>query len=385
MRVAFGTIAAKRELPYARVLARSFAEHHPKIPFFVLLADEIEGCFDPADERFRLLTFRDLEIPESEGFRFIHPRKQLTYAATPYFLSALLDDGFERAVFLKQESLVLGDLRPILELLDHSEIILTPHLLAPLEGDDGAARELNILQSGVCNVGLLGLRDSPGSRRFLAWWADRVHDHCRHAIGEGLHYEQRWLDLVPAYFENARIIRDPGANIGHWNLPERLQTNPRLFRFSGFDPDRPARVTRYSDRLSMDALGDAAGLFAGFADALKQAGWDEAQAWPYAYDSFDDGVPIPDLTRELYRELGRVRAGLGNPFSDFPRWLNDPVVPGRRITRLWQAVYERRPDVQEAFPSPFGEDHETFLQWAAAAGAAEHEIPSAFVAAAHPD
>ncbi|MDP9492089.1 MAG: hypothetical protein M3P42_07835 [Actinomycetota bacterium] len=389
MRVAFGTIAAKRELPYARVLARSFAERHPKTPFFVLLADEIEGCFDGAGEPFRLLTFRDLEIPESEGFRFIHPRKQLTYAATPYFLSALVDDGFERAVFLKQESLVLGDLRPILELLNQSEIILTPHLLAPLEGDDGAARELNILQSGVCNVGLLGLRDSPESRRFLAWWADRVHDHCRHAIGEGLHYEQRWLDLVPAYFENARILRDPGANIGHWNLPERLRATPRLFRFSGFDPDRPAQVTQYSDRLSMEALGDAAELFADYAEALKQAGWDEAQAWPYAYDSFDDGVPIPQLARELYRELGELRAGLGDPFSTakeegFFRWLNEPVVPNRQVTRLWQAVYDRRPDVREAFPSPFSEDHDAFLHWTAAAGAAEHEIPSAFVAAARP-
>lgn len=159
----------------------------------------------------------------------------------------------------------------------------------------------------------------------------------------------------------------------------------RLFRFSGFDPDQPARVTQYSDRLSMDALGDVAKLFAGYAGALKQAGWDEAQSWPYAYDSFDDGVPIPDLARELYRELGEARVGLGNPFSDFFRWLNEPVVPDRQVTRLWQAVYDRRPDVQEAFPSPFGEDHEAFLHWTAVAGAAEHEIPSAFVDAAHPD
>lgn len=75
-----------------------------------------------------------------------------------------------------------------------------------------------------------------------------------------MHYEQRWLDLVPAYFDDVSVIRDPGANIGHWNLPERLSDERRLFRFSGLDPDRPDRVTVYSERLSMDDLDDAEGF-----------------------------------------------------------------------------------------------------------------------------
>lgn len=377
--VAAGTIAAKRELPYARVLARSFAEHHPEIPFFVLLADEVEGCFDPSAEPFELLGFDELQVPWSERFRFVHPRKPLSYAATPYFLSALLDRGFEQALFLKQESLVVGSQEPVLQALEQCAIALTPHLLTPLEGEDAAARELNILQSGVYNAGLLGVRHSPAARRFLAWWADRVSD-CRHAIGEGMHYEQRWLDLVPVFFDDVCLIRDPGANIGHWNLPERVADERRLVRFSGFDPNQPDRVTVYSDRVSM---GELAGLFGSYSSALKVAGWDEAQSWPYAYDRFANGVAIPELARELYRELGDDAGRFDDPFStgegSFFRWLNEPVGGLDHVTRLWHAVYLRRPDVREAFPDVSGTDHDGFASWRASSGLAEHGISAAFL------
>lgn len=68
--VAVGTIVAKNYLSFARVLANSFLEHHPKIPFFVLLADEVEGCFDPDAEPFALLRLEEMAIPGLPRFRF---------------------------------------------------------------------------------------------------------------------------------------------------------------------------------------------------------------------------------------------------------------------------------------------------------------------------
>jgi hypothetical protein len=55
-RFAGATIAAKSMLASARVVARSFADHHPGAPFFVLLADEADGYFDPAEEPYELLS-----------------------------------------------------------------------------------------------------------------------------------------------------------------------------------------------------------------------------------------------------------------------------------------------------------------------------------------
>ena len=102
------TIAAKARLPSARVLAASFAEHHPGVPFFVLLADEPGGCFDPAAEPFELIGLDALDLPDLRTRCFRYEREQLSYALTPTVLRHLLGRGFERVLFLKQESLVCG-------------------------------------------------------------------------------------------------------------------------------------------------------------------------------------------------------------------------------------------------------------------------------------
>lgn len=382
--VAAGTIASKRALPFARVLGRSFSEHHPDIPFFLLLADEVQDCFDPEREPFELLLLRDLEIPNVPRFTFVHAEQPLSYAATPYLLESLLDRGFARALFLKQESLVVGAQDPVLSQLERHSILLTAHLLEPLMGHDRAARELNILQSGVFNCGLIGVSETPEARSFLGWWQDRVFDHCRHAIAEGMHYEQRWLDLVPVFFEDVCVIRDPGANIGHWNLPERATAEPRLFRFSGFDPERPEQVTRYSNRISMPELGRTAGRFGRYAEALLAAGWSEAQDWPYAYGSFANGIPIPDVARLLYLQLADAVERFGDPFQttgadSYFEWLNERTNGSESPTRLWTQIYDSRPDLQAAFPDIVDRDRRDFMAWTAERGTDEHDISLAFV------
>ena len=203
------------------MLARSFRAHHPDIPFYVLLADEVDGYFDPDLEPFHVIPLSNLAIPDRERFQFHYAQQPLSYAVTPFLLEHLLDRGFSRLMFFKQESLVLGDHSAVVDLLERHPIVLTPHLLAPLDGPDRISRELNILQSGIFNVGLLGVAEHDTARRFLRWWQDRVYAHCRHAVPEGMHYEQRWLDLVPAFFEGAHVLRDPAFNVAHWNLPER--------------------------------------------------------------------------------------------------------------------------------------------------------------------
>jgi hypothetical protein len=396
---AAGTVVSKSHLSLARVLAGSFRERHPGIPFFVLLADEVDGFFEPSREPFELLGFGELGIANDERLRFRHAQQPLSYAAAPHFLRHLLDRGFARALFIKQESLVMGDLSGIAGRLARHPILLTPHLLDPLEGPERGLRELNILQVGACNAGLVGVAEHPVARRFLDWWSDRVHDHCRLAVAEGIHYEQRWIDLVPAFFEGTHLLRDPGCNVAHWNLPERRVAatdgkvtvdgqSATLFRFSGFDPEEPERLTRHTDRLDAARAGPAGEIFRRYGRLLLAAGWSQTRRWPYAYGAFDNAVPIPDVARQIYRELGSAADPFGDPFSSrspdsFFHWLNAPeehAAGGAGVSRLWSAVYRQRPDVQQAFPDYLGEDRPGFLRWAAASGAAEYGIPGPLMA-----
>jgi hypothetical protein len=394
------TIVAKSFLSYARALAVSFRRHHPGVPFYVLLADEVDGFFAPEHEPFELLTLNDLQIPRLERFRFHYAQQPLSYASTPFLLAHLLRLGFPRVVFLKQESLVLGSFTSLYARLASESLVLTPHLLAPLDGADRITRELNILQSGTFNIGLVGVADTPSAQRFLAWWQDRVFTHCRHAVGQGMHYEQRWIDLAPALFDGVHVLRDPAYNVGHWNLPERkiqvdgeqvtVDGEPcRLFRFSGYDPDEPGRLTVHSGRLTAGNAGPAAQVFERFRNALEHAGYHETKHWPYAYATFDNGVPIPDIARQIYLSLGAAGQRFGDPrcttgSDSFFTWLNGSddgrSDEGPIVSRLWQAVHASRRDLQEAFRDPLGSDRAGFLAWTMASGGREHRIPAQFAA-----
>ncbi len=319
MRLAAATIASKSHLAHARVLAASFREHHPEIPFFVLLADEIEGAFEPEHEPFALVLLRQLTIRDLRGFTFRYTEQELSYAAAPYLIEHLLDSGFDAVAFFKQESLVSAPLRHVLALVERHSIVLTPHLLHPV----GARRELAILQSGVYNSGFLAVANRAQGRAFLEWWKDRLERHCVHDVPNGIHFEQRWLDLVPAYFDDYGFVHDPRFNVAHWNLLERQTVDPCFIRFSGYDPKQPHRTTRYVARPSMAEIGDAAAWFAEYARRLTEAGDDECRTWPYAYAHFDDGEPVPDAARTAYRLLA------------------PPLDPWSGESRLWFARYEK--------------------------------------------
>jgi hypothetical protein len=215
-----------------------------------------------------------------------------------------------------------------------------------------------------------------------------------------MHYEQRWLDLVPALFDGVEVLRDPAYNVAHWNLPERTVTahgddvfvegRPcRLFRFSGYSPDEPMSITKYSSRLTARNVGPARAVFERVRQALEEAGYQQSKSWPYAYGAFDNGVPVPDLARVLYLDLGDDAARFCDPLRASPpdsyfSWLNEhadaPSIDSRRVTRLWHAVYRTRQDLQSAFPDPFGADREAFLGWTAASGTGEHGIDERFLA-----
>ncbi len=168
------TIAAKQEWALARVTAASFAEHHPGVPFYVLLADEPDGVLDPSAEPFTVVRLEELGVPPGQAFRY--ERLPFSYSLTPRLLRWVLGRGHERVLFIKQESLVCGPLATAFGALEDADVMLTPHLLAPRTGEGAADAEEPILLAGAYNggvVGVAGRGDAPG---FLSWWQDRV-DH----------------------------------------------------------------------------------------------------------------------------------------------------------------------------------------------------------------
>lgn len=391
--VAVVTIAAGNFAALARVLVASLREWHPELPVYVVWSD-LDGPGVPwTSEGCVTLSLSDLAIPDLRRLTFVHPRRELAIAVKPHALRHLLDRGHRTAVFLDADIRILGRLDPLLELASAHALTLTPHLLQPPAGEDRIQRELTILRAGIYNGGAVAVTDRAESRAFLAWWAARLATECIHDPDHGLHYDQRWLDFAPSLVDDFAVARHEGLNVAYWNQRERrlrLEGGRwvvngdvgRFFHFSGFDPMDPARVTQYYPALGLDSVGAAAPLFDDYAARLLAAGHEAARRSPGSFDRFDNGVRIPALARRLLGRLGDEAARFGDPFASGPgsyfAWL---AAPDERsgLSRLWQAIYDSRPDLQRAFPDPGRADRPAFANWMRQSGLAEHAIDEALL------
>ena len=234
-------------------------------------------------------------------------------------------------------------------------------MTAPVE-DGRNPTEIDILRSGTYNLGFIALAAGPTAQRLLHWWQDRLFDKCVVDPDAGLFTDQRWIDLIPGFFDDIRVLRHPGLNVAYWNYHSRrvsfdgdriLVNGERayFFHFSGIDLDDLERISKHQTRYTLGELGDLAILFRRYARLVEAAGWAETQQWPYAYAAFDDGTPIPAVARELYLRLGDDVRRFGDPFdtqarNGFHRWLTEPVEHDRGhpqpITRLWYEGYASR-------------------------------------------
>ena len=343
------TVITKSYLALARVLADSLRRHHPELPLTVVVVDRPDGCFDPGREPFEVVGLEDLGLADLDRRRFAFSKQQLVVSTKTPALRAMLERGHDTALFIDADMLVCDRLDPLLEAA--GDVVLTPHLLEPA---DGSARELNILVSGVFNGGVVRVGRTDAGRAFLEDWDARLSTHCRWDPAGGIHWDQRWLDLVAARHP-VEVLRDPAINVAYWALPERSELRPRLFHFSGFEPWHSERPTKY-------AATERTPLFDRYAELLREAGIDETIRVPDAYARVDNGVPVPAVARELYD--GRP----GDPFATGPgsfyEWLNSPVDAGEPVvTRLWHALWASRSDLREGFPDPLGNDRGAFVAW----------------------
>ncbi len=269
-------------MAHARVLARSLRDHHHELVLHVILADKVGGRFDPRDEPFALVELASLGGRDARAEPAGRDPKEVVVAAKAEAIVHLLASGFEQVLFVDADSLVLGDLRPLIERMRRDAITLVPHHVAALDGPRALDDELHQLVGGTFNGGLLGVCDRPAAHAFLGWWRERLRDHCRLDTARGVFYDQRWLDLVPGLFGDVGILRDPAYDTAYWNVAQRSLRDCRLFHFSGFDAAGPAPVTRWAPDLALDAMGEFAPLFADYRAALEAQGLHEAAGWRYA-------------------------------------------------------------------------------------------------------
>lgn len=210
----------------ARVLAKSVKRFNPDWTFVALISDRPPETFafslddEPFDE---VIWLEDLSSHYSEGWVEKHNIIELCTAVKGMTMLELLNRGFDKVFYLDPDVAVFSNLSFLEEYLDDNEILLTPHQLDQSEDVhfDIVDNELCSLTHGVYNLGFVGAANRGDGIRFAEWWKARLLKYCKEDIPNGMFTDQRWCDLVPAFFEGVKIVRDQGCNVASWNLNRR--------------------------------------------------------------------------------------------------------------------------------------------------------------------
>jgi glycosyltransferase involved in cell wall biosynthesis len=378
-RTAVFTIVSRNYFHFAVNLMASVKQHLPGARRVVAICDALDGLVSP-DPEIELVGAEDLGIPGLDRMATYYTILELNTAIKPSVFQWLLRDAaLDKVIYFDPDIELFSSGQPLVDRLDSADVVLTPHLLAPLD-DDRHPSDLQILQSGTYNLGFLALRRSAQTQRLLQWWAAKLVRDCVVDIPRGLFTDQKWMDLIPGFFERVHIERHPGWNVAYWNLAHRqveadgagwrVNGQPLFFfHFSGFDP-KSGSISKHQDRFAMaDCNAAVQQLFAHYDRQLARAGREQYAKLPYAYARLGDGSPLPDCARRVLRlqldwnqDLPDLRSPAG------ARWLVDfltaPVDAHQpAISRLALQLYQDRDDLRMAFPDMLQVRREAFLAW----------------------
>jgi GT2 family glycosyltransferase/glycosyltransferase involved in cell wall biosynthesis len=375
------TVINKAWLAHARALAESLYAHQPDARMSVLIVDEIDGLIDPAAEPFEILRPQEMAIEDFDAMSVRYGVTELCCALKPSVLRHLLPQG-ESVVYLDSDVRVFATLDSLDAALREHPFLLAPHLLEPLADDGRTPDELAILLAGSFNLGFAAARGTAEVDALLLWWSERLRTGSRLEPARGLVFDQRWADLMPGMFECVGICRDPGVNAGFWRaatgrFEQRdgavlVDEEPlRTFHFTGLEPDRVGRLSKYDNRVSLQQEPTLAAMCTDFFNRLEACGHDKTSRWPYGFGATASGAPLSGELRELWDSAVSGGALRETPFSAsgeraFLDWLAEPE-PGESqapLSRYLTALHASDQGLQERFPDPWGADLGRFLAWA---------------------
>ena len=316
------TIITKSYLAFARVMAKELRARHPEIPFYVFLADRPDGFFQPEQEPFTIISldefFPSALMPTLTGYYTAYEFCNAARPSAHLYLANKI--GVERWLYLDGDIFVCGEVDSLFEELDDCSILLTSHILKPVEIRISEQLELNFLRAGIYNSGCVGLKNTATTIDFLHWWKERLIWNCLHCE-PGLEVDQSWLNFVPVLFPEVKVLKRLEVNVAYWNFHEReleLDANGEVrvagvripfLHFSGWNWRDPEKISIHASPI----LGSSMKAWNNLRDTYRQRLLDESVettiTWPYSFGKTTDGQDISPSMRRNFLNYCRKNAG----------------------------------------------------------------------------
>lgn len=213
----------------ARVLLSTIKKYHKDWNFVAIISDvpPKEFEWDPELDYFDEIVFlEDLMGKDNaewiERHNIVELCTAVKGAALCYVMSKYPNGKY---FYIDPDIALFAPLTPLEDLLNENNILLTPHQLEPnIEDYAIMDNEISSLIHGTYNLGFVAVNYSESAHQFANWWNEMLYRFCRDDKENGLFVDQKWCDLVPAFFDGVKVVRDPGYNVASWNLSKRTIT-----------------------------------------------------------------------------------------------------------------------------------------------------------------
>jgi hypothetical protein len=378
----FFTIISQNYVPQARCLFESLRIHYPDARHVLCLVEESADPEIFSDEGFEVVLAKEVVGHGFYEMAYKYSLVELNTAVKPFAMKWLIDNGAKYVTYVDPDCYLYSPMEEVFNLFTKgSSIIITPHVMEPIE-DASAPSEVDFLRAGTFNLGFISVRDTPETRRFLAWWGDRLRNLCVFDPISGLFVDQKWIELAPSFFQQVAILRHPGYNVAYWNIFQRgierlpggwhVQGEPlRFFHFSSLPTEDVSKIARHQDRLDGDAIGPFITEFHTYLARLASNALKPAQEKRYSYNLTWQGKPIESqaLRAALRRAKGTTATSVSDlrseqsiatllqPESALPI---DEMFP---ISRLIYDAWLNSPLVARQYPLFTAEGRARFLYW----------------------
>jgi hypothetical protein len=216
----FCTIITHSHLAYATVLYNSLLRFNSNIDFNIFIADRdsIESIDTPANLKYygcQHLCVNHIANKIKDKYRneFID---EFRWSMKPVFIKYLLvEKKYDKVIFIDPDTYFFNDYNFLFDDLDKYDVLLTPHWRGP----DPYIVPKNFhfsLTQGIFNGGFVGA--NVNGTHAMDWWAMVCEYACEKNSMKGLYVDQKYLDLLPIYFDNIGIMKHRGCNVAFWNL-----------------------------------------------------------------------------------------------------------------------------------------------------------------------
>jgi hypothetical protein len=260
MSTLFYTVCTLSHLYQAEILAKALRAVHPEAEFKVGLVDRLGPGLDLGSlTRDQIVEVGDMGISALGAMSARYRVSELCFACKPFVASFLLATrpDVDRLIYIDSDTFVFGRFESVQAAMAHSDIVLSPHLSAPLQ--EHVAIERLMLKAGAFNAGFFALRRGSAAQELLDWLMLRLESECFGWAGD-----QVWFSLIPSHFSGVYVDRNPGLNAAAWNAAERrmsrdgdvvsINSVPLVFyHYSGFDPTVPDRSSNVREFAVMRA------------------------------------------------------------------------------------------------------------------------------------